>query len=441
MHDAASHLPSELRALDAFGQLALSVGAFADADQAVQRALVIGRTPARLVTAAIAELRQGKSKEGLALLAEAQRRDPSGGAVEAALDTLLGQHMVAEAADLLRAQLAPDGKPAPSADAAAWRRLADLERQLGHSDGEAQALLHALDAETFATGRRSTSQALLRNYRARKALPALLRALKDASTAPRLVLRGDVEAELGKHSESIESYVAAEKLAPADPDPPLRLAAAAKTPAERARRYEALVATHPNELRFALELADLRAAAKDEPGSVRALHDAATRFDNAPAAQAEIARRLAAHGDKEGALAARQRAATLDPRNADYALALGDAYRARGKRVDAVKAYYDAIVRADRGRSAYDRSIDALEAAGYDVEADAVYGEARARWPADLPLLRRYASTLERHHQFQHAAQIWTEIEGKSVRPFDKEQATYNRKRLEDLALVSGPTP
>jgi hypothetical protein len=32
-------------------------------------------------------------------------------------------------------------------------------------------------------------------------------------------------------------------------------------------------------------------------------------------------------------------------------------------------------------------------------------------------------------------------IEGQSVRRFDKEQATYNRKRLEDLTLVSGPAP
>ena len=438
LHNASLHLPPEERTLDAFAQLALSVGAYAEASLAMQAAFRTERTPQRLVTAAIAEMRQGKNKEGLALLAEARKKDPSGGAADAALDALLGQRMIAEAADLLRAELTPGGKPAPSASASTWRKLADLERQLNHADAETQALFQALDAETFATGRRSTSQAILRSYRDRKALPELLRSLKTASTSARLVLRGDVENELGHSSSAIESYLAAEKLAPNDPDPPLRLSALAKTPAEKARRYEALVAAHPAELRYILELADLRTAAKDEAGARTALHDAATRFDTAPAAQAEIARRLAAHGDKEGTLAARRRAAALDPRNTDYAIALGDAYHALGKRIEAVAAYGDAITRGDKGRAAYDRSIEALENAGYNPEADVRYNEARAKWPGDVQLLRRYAAALERRREYKRAIDVWKEIESKSQRPFEKEQAAYSRRRLEDLVLESG---
>jgi tetratricopeptide (TPR) repeat protein len=438
LHSAGQHLPPEERTLDAFAQLALSVGAYAEVSLAMQAAFRTERTPQRLVTAAIAEMRQGKNKEGLALLAEARKKDPSGGAADSALDALLGQRLIAEAADLLRAELMPSGKPAATGDAATWRKLADLEHQLNHPEAETQALFQALDAETFATGRRATSQAILRSYRERKALPELQRALKNASTSPRLVLRGDVENELGHSSSAIESYLAAEKLAPNDPDPPLRLSGQAKTPAERARRYEALVAAHPNELRYVLELSDLRAAAKDEAGARAALHEAATRFDSAPTAQAEIARRLSAHGDKEGALAARRRAAALDTRNADYAIALGDAYHALGKRAEAVAAYGDAIARGDKGHAAYDRGIEALENAGYDTEADVRYNEARAKWPGDVQLLRRYAATLERRRDYKRAIGVWKEIENKSQRSFEKEQAAYSRRRLEDLALENG---
>lgn len=439
LRDASHHLPADERTLDAFGQLALSVGAYAEAGLAVEGSLRTARTPQRLVTLAIADLRQGKSKEGLAYLAEAQKKDPYGGATDAALDALLGQRMIAEAAELLRAQLQPGGKPAPSASAAQWRRLADLERQLGHADAQAQALLHALDVETFATGRRSTGQQLLRVYRDRKALPELLRLLKGANTSARLVLRGDIEAELGHGSAAMQSYTAAAKLAPGDPDPPLRMAALVKTPGDRARQYEALVAAHPTELRYVLELADLRSQAKDEAGCKKVLREAAGRFATAPSAQAEIARRLAAHGDKEGALAARRRAADLDPRNVDYALALGDAYRALGRRGDAVAAYGDAIARADRARPAYDRVLDALESAGYDAEADVRYLEARSRWPGDLALLRRHAAALERRREYTRAIAAWAEVEKKAPRPFEKEQAAYNRKRLEELAVMGAP--
>jgi predicted TPR repeat methyltransferase len=446
LHTALPTLPVESRAIDAYCQLALTSGAFADAAVAAQRALERGRTPPRLVTAAIAELRQGKQKEGLALLGEARGKDPSGSSTDAALDTLLGQHLVEEGATLLRAQL-DEHSGRPGGTATQWRRLADLERQLGHVDAAANALLRSLDLETSPTGRRAASQALLRQYREQKKLAELLKLLKTAQTSPRLVLRGDVETELGHASAAKASWEAAAKLDPADSDAQLHLASAAKTPADRAARYEALVATHPGELRFALDLADLRFAARDDAAGRRVLREAGARFINSPTAQDQIARRLTEHKDLEGALICRRRAAQLDPRDVDYALQLGEALATAQKRDEAVAAFNDAIVRGGGGRAAYDRAIDGLERAGYDADADQDFIAARAKWPGDVQLMRRHAASLERRASaaakrterlelFQRALAVWQEIKGKITRPLEAEAANYNMLRLKDSVLA-----
>jgi hypothetical protein len=436
VHTAIAVLPLDARSLDAFCQLALSSGAFADAAVAAERALERGRTPGRLVTAAIAELRQGKQKEGLALITEARGKDPSGGATDAALDTLLGQHMTEEAVALLRAQLDDgSGKPRGTGNAAQWRRLADLERQLGRFDATSDALLHVLDLETTPTGRRSAAQSVLRLYRERSRLHELAKLLKGAHTAPRLVLRGDLEAELGHAQTATASYEAASKLDPTDPEAQLHLAASAKSPAERANRYEALVAAHPGELRFALELADLRFSSKEDAAGKRVLREAGVRFATSPAAQDQIARRLAEHKAFDDALVCRRRAAELDSHNVDYALALAEALTASKQPSAAIAAYTDAITRGGAGRAAYDRVIDGMERSGYDEAADAKFVEARAKWPGDLALLRRHAAALERRRQYKRALVAWEEAKQKVTRPFEKEQADYNIRRLQDLIL------
>jgi tetratricopeptide (TPR) repeat protein len=429
---AAQLLPDDSRALDAFCQLAMQNGAFAEAGAAAKKALERGRTPQRLVAAAITELRLGKRKEGLELLAEARKKDPVGSAADSALDVLLGQHMANEAAELLRAQLEPGGDGARGTGGAAqWRRLAELERQLGHTQQSSEAYLRALDTETSPTGRRAMAQSLMRLHREKKTLPELVRALKDAKTSARLVLRGDVEMELQHRPAALAAYEAAAKADPSDPDPPLRLATTAKTPAERADRYATLVAMHPGELRFALELADLRFTAKDDTAARKVLRDAAIRMATAPSAQEQIARRLGEHGDTEGALQCRRRAAELDPRNPDYALSLGDAYKAAGKKAEAIASYADSVARAGGSRAAWDRQIDALERAGYTEEANQRYEEARKKWPEDVVLARRFATVLERLHEWQRAQKLWEEISRKTARPFEREQADYNARRLD----------
>ena len=435
VRQAAVALPTDVRQLDAFCQLAMSAGAHAEMAVAAHRTLDKNRTPQRLVVAAIAELRQGHRKEGLALLAEVRSKDPSGAAADGMIDALLGQHMFAESAELLRAELSyATGAP----NAAKWRRLADLDRQLDRPADASDALLHALDAESSSIGRRAVAQGVLRLHRERKTLPELVRTLKDASSSPRLVLRGDVETELGRGAAASSSYEAAAKADPNDPDPPLRLAAGAKTPADRAARYAMLVAAHPGELKYALDLADLRFASKDDAGGKKALHDAAMRFAAAPSAQDQIARRLSEHHDLKGALQCRRRAAELDARNAEYALALGEAYRALDMRNEAVSAYGDSISRGENSRSAYDRALDALERAGYDAEADVRYVEARRRWPADLALVRRQAAALERSQDYKRALELWNDMAKKTTRLFEREQAEYHIHRLEQDAAMAG---
>ena len=292
------------------------------------------------------------------------------------------------------------------------------------------------------------AQAVIRLHREKKTLPQLVASLKDAHGAARLVLRGDAEKELSHVPQAIASYTAAAAAEPNDLDAPLRLAALAKTPTERVSRYEALVAAHPGELRFALELAELRYAAKDEVGGKRTLREAATRLATAPTAQDQIARRLVEHGDAPGALECRRRAAELEPRNADYALALGDAYRAAGKRPEAVAAIGDSITRGGDSRAAWDRAIDALERASYDEEAAARYADAHKRWPADMPLTRRYAAAIERAAgtkkgpergaAYKQALALWREVAKKASTPIEKEQASYNQERLDRLMLEKG---
>lgn len=440
LRDASAKLPSDPRPLDAFCQLAMSTGAYAEMGLAARRALERGRSPQRLVVAAIAELRQGRQKEGLALLAEVRSKDPSGAAADGMLDALLGQRLFAEGAELLRAELGNSvASTTPNAAVAAkWRRLADLERQLNRPERASDALLHALDVESASISRRAVAQMVMRIHRERHTLPELSRALKDATSAPRLVLRGDVENELGHASAALSSYEAAAKRDPADPDPPMRLAAMAKSPADRAERYAALVASHPGELHYALELADLRFASKDEAAGKKVLREAAQRFATAPSAQDQIAKRLAEHRDLEGALQCRRRAAELDPRSAEYALALGDAYRALNQRALALAAYDDSLRRADYSRGAWDRVIDALERAGYVEEADARYTEARGKWPADMVLARRQANTLEARRQPARALAVWREILKASVKPAEQESAKYNVERLDSQVRLEG---
>ncbi|MEO6951015.1 MAG: hypothetical protein ABI321_04305 [Polyangia bacterium] len=430
LHQSVAQLPPDARTLDAYAQLALSAGAYAEASTAAQTALRTGRTAPRLIEAAIAELRQGHHKEGLALLSEVRSKDAAGVASEAALDALLGQRMVAEAAELLRAQLETRPGQTVVGSVTQWRQLADLERQLGHADAANEAMLKALDVEPSATGRRSIAQSLLHASRDKKTMVALEKSLQSAKTAPRLVLRGDTQLALGKPAQAIESYTSAAKADPNDPEPELRLAATAKTPTERAARYATLVAAHPNDLRYALELADLRFAAKDDAGGRKALRDAAGNLSTAPSAQDQLARRLADHGDAAGALQCRKRAAQLDPRNADFAFSLADAYRVSGDRAAAVTAYDDAFARTDGGRASWDRIIDAYERAGYTAEADARYVAAQKKWPGDIALMRRHAAALERAKQFARAIAIWEVLGKDAQRPFDREQATYNIGRL-----------
>lgn len=430
LHQSASQLPADVRTLDAFAQLALSAGAYADAATAAGAALRSGRTPPRLIEAAIAELRQGHRKEGLALLGEVRAKDTAGVASEAAIGALLAQRMVPEAIELLRAQLEARPGQTVVGSVTQWRQLADLERQLDHADAASDALLHALDVEPSTTGRRALAQALLHAGRDKKAMAALEKSLATAHTATRLVLRGDVQVTLGKAAAAIDSYTAAAKADPTDPEPELRLAATAKTPAERAARYATLVAAHPSDLRYALELADLRFAAKDEEGGKKALREAAEHLGTAPSAQDQLARRLAQHGDAAGALVCRKRAAQLDPRNADFSFALADGYRASGDRAAAVTAYEDAFTRTDGGRAAWDRLIDSYERAGYTAEADARYVGARKKWPGDPALTRRHSLALERGGQIARAIELWQQLGKDAQRPFDKEQARYNLERL-----------
>lgn len=430
---AASQLPSDTREIDAFAQLALQAGAYPEAAQASNAGLQRGRTAPRLVTAAIAELRQGRRAEGLALLGELRQKDKTGVAADAAIDAMVAQRMLPEAAELLRAQL--EARPQAGA-AAQWKQLGDLERQMGHTGQATDALLHALDSEPTPTGRRAIAQGLLRLNREKKALPELLRRLKDAKTAPRLILRGDLEGELGQRAAAVASYEAAAKLDPTDAEPALRLASVAKTPAERADRYAALVAAHPSELRYALELADLRFANKDAAGGKRALVEAGQRLASAPAAQDQIARRLAEHGDAADALVCRERAAALEPRDVDVAFALGDAYRAVGDKVHAVHAYADALTRSDGSRAAWEHEISALERAGYDEELDQRYEEMRKRWPADATLTRRHATALERMKKLERAIALWRELGSRARAPFEKAQADYNVKRLQERKML-----
>src|SRR5262249_30327669 len=155
----------------------------------------------------------------------------------------------------------------------------------------------------------------------KKQLAALWKELKGAQTLGRLVLRGDVESELGKSAAATATWEAAAKLDPTDAEAQLHLAHAAKTPAERVQRYAALVAAHPADLRFVLELSDLQFANKDDNAGKQTLRDASARLTSSTSAQEQLARRLSEHRDPDGALLARKRAADLDPRDPDYAFA------------------------------------------------------------------------------------------------------------------------
>lgn len=168
LHQSASQLPADVRTLDAYTQLALSAGAYADAATSAEAALRSGRTPPRLLEAAIAELRQGRHKEGLALLAEVRAKDAAGVASEAAIGALIAQRMVPEAIELLSAQLEARPGQTVVGSVTQWRQLADLHRQLEHVSAANEALLHALDIEPSATGRRALAQALLHSSRDKK---------------------------------------------------------------------------------------------------------------------------------------------------------------------------------------------------------------------------------------------------------------------------------
>jgi tetratricopeptide (TPR) repeat protein len=432
---AAAVLPGDVVLLDRFSALASSVAAYVPARLAAERALRAAPSARRAVALAEAELHLGLRREALAHIAEAQRLEPNAEDVlSQAADALAAQRLYAEAAHVLYGLANRPGAPASPL---LWRRVADMERNAGNWQAAAKALLAALDHEPSAAGRRGLVQNILSLYRAHHGLRELQGTLAKATTAPRLLLRGDALREQGQLDLAKAAYRAAAQADARDAEPWLRLAAMTGSSKQTAEIYARLGELYPDELSYALECAKALGRGGDAGGARAVLDQAAARFDNSPAAQDRIAKQLADQGALDAALRSRLRAVALDPGNSDYALALAATYRALGK-LDQAHTVYRDFLRRSGERAAYDRVLSELEKQGDAAELTRLYRDAVTRWQSDLDLRRSFAQVLERQKDYRAALAQWQEIERQVSKPFEREQARFHRERLEQQLLLLG---
>jgi tetratricopeptide (TPR) repeat protein len=436
VRSALPALPEDLRTLDAFARFAATLGSLPEAAQAAQRAAQRAPSARRLVTLAQAELRLGKSREAFAHVAEARRLDP--GAEEPLLemaDTLIAERLYAEAATLL-GELA--GHSRGAASVSLWRKLGEAYERAGDWRHAGPCLLHALDTEPSVAGRRAIAKSILLLYRQHGAERQLVDDLGEPRSLSRLVLLGDVLAKADP-ARALKVYQAAARLAPSDPEPLLRLAnLPGLSMDERIGQYRQLAAAHPQDLQFTLGLADLYAKAQQLPQAQTALEAAAAQLARSPDAQAKLAEWLAAHGLVEPATSCWRRAVALDATNASYALWLGQALARLDRQEAAIAALREFLRRSGGGREAYDELIATSQRAGNTAATRLFYAEAVERWPADLELRRGFAGWLESQQNPKQALSAWQEVERRCTRPFERDQARFHIKRLEDHLQIAG---
>jgi tetratricopeptide (TPR) repeat protein len=428
-------LPSSLRSLDAFAQLALRSSASAAAATAALRAVTIAPDGQRFLVLAETELALQRIPQALAHLAEAQRRDASGDELAISAAQLLARYrLFGQATSTLRALL--DRHPAAGATPTLWRQLGSLYELQGDWKMAGRMWILAIDREASPFGRHAMVADVIALYRRHHAMAVAAAELASARSARTLVLRGDIELELNKRAQAKASYEAARKLDPADADPLLRLAQLPGTSAQtKIDHYQQLIRAHPVELRYAYELADVHYQAGDKVETRAVLEEIAQRFASVATVQDHVAGLLTRYGFNEEALPCRKRAAELDVGNAEYALAVADLQQTLRHTAEATAEYREFLRRTGGDHAAYDRVLtraDGLPGEGTFFE------EALSRWPEDQPLRRRYAGWLERQRDYRKAAEEWKTLEKRARTPFDAEQARFHLRRVSDKLLIDG---
>jgi tetratricopeptide (TPR) repeat protein len=338
---AVEKAPGEPDAQSALGELRLAQGDLAGAEEALTRALALDPThpPSHLARSRVAR-RRGDEAGAVAALEKAVRFDPR--LVEARLE--LGA-IRWRSGDLAGAEVQFAGASAADpTNAKAKTRLGAVRLELGKVEAALADLYAASNTDVaLPENRYWLGRALLAKGEAAQAVDELARAVALDGTDARFQLwLGQALERRAKPAEATDAYREALERDPKLGEAAERLGllqAAVGRPAEAVPWLEKAIALAPRDQRLRMELADVRVKLGQHAEAIKAYRDALKADPKLVELHYRIAR--AVH-ESQGAKAATpwyEQAVRLEPKNPMPHYYMGFAYKARGQRGEAVRAF------------------------------------------------------------------------------------------------------
>jgi tetratricopeptide (TPR) repeat protein len=309
------------------------------------------------------------------------------------------------------------------------RREAELAQRAGD---RAEAARHLCDAFAAAAraGLERQEEELSRALRSRWKREELQRLVERRAAKEPLfaALLGDLDAEKNP-TRAAAAYKRALGKTASDRYVLGQLAALEKG-ADRIRDLQALAKLDPSDPRLAVDLATALFDAKRDDEAIAEVRSVRARFPDNAVVLFDFGDLLSRRKRDAEALELYERVVQLDGARPEYEVALGDTYRALGRRADAVAAYWR-LLGPSPTRAGYQRLAKLLDDRGEKDEVARVYKKALEQSPDDVPLRRELAEWLERAGRLDESKAEWQRIGDATKDPFVKKQAAHAVEKIE----------